>query len=84
MLGRVRFSLSPLVLIVLTIVLVTSSAFAQASGIHGTVLNSAGAPLEGATVRLIENGIERARATSDEHGRFTLATACSRPAESSA
>jgi outer membrane cobalamin receptor len=77
MLGRVRFSLSTLVQIVLTIVLTVSLGFAQVSGIHGTVLNSAGAPLEGATVRLIENGIERARTTSDDHGRFTIATACS-------
>ena len=50
MLGRVRFSLSTLVPIVLTILLSVSIAFAQVSGIHGTVLNSAGAPLEGATV----------------------------------
>jgi vitamin B12 transporter len=77
MLGRVRFSLSTLVPIVLTIVLTASMGFAQVSGIHGSVLNSAGAPLEGATVRLIENGIERARATSDDNGRFTIPTACS-------
>jgi vitamin B12 transporter len=73
MLRSIRVGLSTLVLIVLTAVI----TFAQASGIRGTVSDAAGAPLAGATVRLIESGIERARTLSDQTGRFTIASMCS-------
>lgn len=60
-----------------TFIFFASIAFGQLSGVRGVVSDPAGAPLPGATIRLLDNGIERGRATSDSAGRFAISASCS-------
>jgi vitamin B12 transporter len=54
-----------------------TAARAQSDGVSGTVSDPSGAPVEGASVRLVENGSERGHAYTDANGRFTIGIRCS-------
>ena len=53
-----------------------AAAHAQSRGVSGTVSDPAGSPIEGASVRLIDNGSERAHAYTDAGGRFSIDAGC--------
>jgi vitamin B12 transporter len=62
----------------LFIVLIAVPARAQSDGVSGTVSDPSGAPVQGASVRLVDNGSERGHAYTDAQGRFAIDVPCSR------
>ena len=70
---RFRFPIFTILLLAFT----ATAALAQTDSVSGTVSDPSGAPVEGASVRLIDNGSERGHAYTDASGRFAIGVHCS-------
>ncbi len=74
---RTRFRISTFIFTLLVLVPGATAARAQHDRVSGTVTDTSGAPVEGASVRLIDHGVERGHAYTDAHGQFAIALPCS-------